>query len=322
MSSTAAAFQNDLVVKTILGFLPFEHQAGYLRLVNRGFKKAAGTVLKEIFFDEVKGVIGYDNYYGSGWFKAEIRRGPWTTDFCTSQGSCIDDALSWLVSCHCGSFDGKCAFNSGNALDKDKCMEESRSRSNRNWDMDQARTWLRSQGWFRINNRVPNGNGSRPPRPYDSQVQVRFEQGSGLTLGDFCRKVHRAIQHEVSYELMPRTFQRFYGLEGEMTCKRFLRSLFVLFGKPTALATGSAEGTLSESERPTIGMAKTVLDCKGTRYVRMQMNFRFYTSTTNEPVEICLRAKHDVEYIELVRVDTTRLGQEMFSSTYTHTHTQ
>lgn len=296
----AAVFQTNApttILANILAFLPFEQQAGALRLVNRQFKAAAQSLLEEKFFDKVK-VIGYDNFEGSGWFRADVRRGSWSNDNCTSLESCIAEALQW-VACRCCAWDGTCAFHqSGDADANGSCMEKALQRKRykplKNWDMEQARMLLRTNGWFRIRKKLPNGQGSARVRPDEQSVQVRFEQGE-LSLDDILRQVKRSIHREVTYELMPVTFRRFYGIEDDdMSSSRFLRSLFVLFQQTSTTASAAAirrDGAAA----PSIGMTKSLIDEKGTRFYRMQMYFRFYTNA-NEPVEIRLQSKQDIDY--------------------------
>ena len=103
--------RNERIVDSIASFLPFECQAGDLRLVSRQFKISAMRQIEEKLFD-IK-VIGFDRDQ-SGWKKVKVRRG-WSDDsFCDSKDHVIDDAF-FLASCRCHT---KCRCKENQDQDK------------------------------------------------------------------------------------------------------------------------------------------------------------------------------------------------------------
>jgi len=254
--------------------------------VDRKFKATAHRLLEEKLFEKVK-VFGYDRWDG-GWFKATIRRG-WSDACCTSHESCVEEALSLAFQCRCCSFEGGCAFNRGVA-DFSGCQAH-RSNKEKPFDMDQARVLLLSRGWFRIINNRPDVTRYMQD-PSDPHVQISYKQGSDDDgnqdiLHEYLRRVEETIDEEVSYEMIPSSFRKFYGLGGEMPSRQFLRSLFILFGDR---ATANTEG-----KKPSISMIKSLIDVPrhSSRFCRMKMYVRFYT-TDNGPIEICLQSKHSI----------------------------
>ena len=58
-TSPAVVFKKSDILENVLSFLPFEDQAGNLRLVNRGFKTAAQRLLERKLLESVRFCCGW-----------------------------------------------------------------------------------------------------------------------------------------------------------------------------------------------------------------------------------------------------------------------
>jgi len=275
------------VPDAILSFSSFEEQAGALRLVCRQFKDSAMRQMETKLLDEVK-VIGFDRWY-NGWFKASVRRG-WSDDpFAVTKESVVDESL-YMASCRCFAFDG----NSNSCPGMDSCPGTNEvvtfGPKNTVFDLDQARTLLKTNGWLRLTPSFPGGQ-DRRLKSRDQHVKIRF-QGGEKSLFGICNDVARAVGKEVSYVLVPETFQESYGLSGsDMTSRQFIRSLFLVFLHTTFRDDQQEENPtkMARLAEPSIGMAKSFVG----GFVRMKMIARFYTMA-GEPIEIRLESKHNL----------------------------
>ena len=282
--------QTEKILDLVISFASFELQAGRLRLVCRQFKDSAIRQLEAKLLDETK-VIGFDRDY-AGWFKADVRRGWSDEQFGTDRGSVIDDAL-WMASCRC------CPFGPNHCTDKKSCpstkMPLKFGRENTVLDMEQARELLNKKGWVKLTPNFPSGQGEvRRLKQSEQHVKIRFQKGE-KSIFKICDAVSRAIRSEVQYRLMPDSFRRFYGISGQMTSRRFLRSIFLVFCNSANSAIDTEEDRLSKRRclpEPSIGFAKSVVDGSNSdRYCRSKTLYRFYTSS-HEPIEIRLESRH------------------------------
>ena len=282
--------QTKKILDLVISFASFELQAGCLRLVCRQFKDSAIRQLESKLLDETK-VIGFDRD-DTGWCKADVRRGWSGEQFATNRGSVIDDAL-WMASCRC------CVFGPDRCDDQGTCPGMKKplkfGRENTVLEIEQARVLLNEKGWIKLTPNFPSGQGEvLRLKPIDQYVKIRFQKGE-KSIFEICDSVVRAIDSQVSYQLMPDSFRRFYGISGEMTSRRFLRSIFLVFCNSACAAIDTEEDRLTKRPRlsePSIGFAKSVVDSGNSdRYYRSKALFRFYTSS-HEPIEIRLESRH------------------------------
>ena len=290
--------RNERIVDSIASFLPFECQAGDLRLVSRQFRISVMRQIEKKLFD-IK-VIGFDRDQ-SGWKKVKVRRG-WSDDsFCDSKDHVIDDAF-FLASCRCHT---KCRCKENQDQDKKAVTFDGQSA---NLDLDKARHLLKEKGFVRLHGDFSKNQGRLwdIKQNCDQHIVIEFSSGGDSTAFGICDKVNDIIEGNSNYNecedcvsLTPFSINKTYGISSsDMTNKQFLRSLFLLFNcanddKESGEFKERASKRTRGGPKSVFAKAETIIDVSYERHVRMKYMIRFHT-LSGEPIEILAEEKYCV----------------------------
>ena len=294
----------DKILDRVTSYASFEDQAGKLRLVCKKFESSALRQLRGKL-DKVK-VIGFHNdssETGPSWFRVSARHG-WSEECLTSEESAIEEAL-WFTSCRC-SFK-KCENKEG-CPSVGKPVQYMDHGTTKTLDIEEARNKLATKGWIWFSE--PDEWEMEDDYYVPDRAECSFKREE-MNVFEVCIKVGEIINERLSHDLLfegqecmlDRYLKRDYGVSGDITSSRFVRSMFLVFAKASTCTSVNNE----EEEVPTkkarkasinevtVGMAKAYISVEGGTYSRMKKVFRFY-SAAREPIEILIESKISCEY--------------------------
>lgn len=267
------------VLDRILSFSPFEEQTTSLRLVCKAFNTSALAQVESKLLDQDWLPIAFYRSDAASWVRVDARRG-WSEGM-DSRDAVIDEALQ-MFSCRCI---GKCQ---GRAECPQRVPSFSVGRVTKELNLPQARRLLNEKGFLYLTSNFPKGQRGFPPRPDQNSLVVSFDVKEGKSLYQVCGKLHKAIKKEVECYALPNNLKTHWGLLQNMSSKRFLRSLFLVF-------TDGIEKTQGHFPQVTVAKATSqVNDAEGALHCQSKTIYRFLTAGNNQPIEICMESRRYV----------------------------